>query len=471
MVEHAIHNQVHATLVHLCYQLLEVLHVAQQRVKSAIIYCIIAMVGAGTHHRVYINGGNAQILQIVQLLGDTCQIAAEEVVAILGISILVRSLAMVCRNIVPIPVLDWLAATGSGTGIVVGLVTVKEAVRENLAGNGFLGPVRGMVVSSIHCQLERLGSTQCCSTDVARTGVITVLKHIIQQEGIAVHAVFLRGNGNRPDIAAILGTNLLHVVSYGLACGIIRVVLVTAVGSNLCLGKYQLGILHIPLLGADGELDSLPYLGWLERSAVCGIPGVMYYLVRMDAAIVNNDFLASKVVVEAYLAVLADCYLLLYCLLPLLLDFGSVSACLYIQGGLIELVHQEVAHYLVTLQGCKIAAQGRELCVLQHFVAVAVLNLVGNVVIIEGNFFRLVKGELYVGTIEVAVEAVILCPAAVDGNLVEVRACWQVHGVGVEAVADILHLSGFVGRVPVLGSTGTGLDSACYYEAAASGGQ
>ena len=93
------------------------------------------------------------------------------------------------------------------------------------------------------------------------------------------------------------------------------------------------------------------------------------------------------------------------------------------------------------------------------------------VVVVEGDFLRLRQRQLHVRAVEVAAEAVVLGPAAVDGNLVVIRAGRQLYLVRIEIMADGLHARRRVRRIPVLRRASLRLHRARQHDAASLGSE
>lgn len=194
----------------------------------------------------------------------------------------------------------------------------------------------------------------------------------------------------------------------------------------------------------------------------------MVDLVLADAAIVGDQALCLAVVVERDIAILGDIDLLRQRILARHLDRDRVVALLERDGLLEEIVEHLVAHQRV-IDRAKAAREHRQVFIRAECVARAVCNVMRLVVVVEGDFLRLRQRQLHVRTVEVAAEAVILSPAAVDGNLVVIRAGRQLYLVRIEIMADGLHARRRVRRIPVLRRASLRLHRARQHDAASLG--
>ena len=196
----------------------------------------------------------------------------------------------------------------------------------------------------------------------------------------------------------------------------------------------------------------------------------MVDLVLADAAIVGDQALCLAVVVERDIAILGDIDLLRQRILARHLDRDRVVALLERDGLLEEIVEHLVAHQRV-IDRAKAAREYRQVFIRAECVARAVCDVVRLVVVVEGDFLHLRQRQLHVRAVKVAAEAVVLGPAAVDGDLVVIRAGRQLHLVGIEIMADGLHARRRVRRIPILGRTGLRLHRARQHDAASLGSE
>lgn len=67
----------------------------------------------------------------------------------------------------------------------------------------------------------------------------------------------------------------------------------------------------------------------------------------------------------------------------------------------------------------------------KDLVAMAVADLVGNVIVVDRNPLWLVQSQLHICAVKIAVQAIILCPAAIDRNLVKIWSGRQIHRIGI----------------------------------------
>ena len=186
MVEHAVQDDVHAVLFGCVHQLLEVTQGAQDGVDGVVIAGIVAMVGDGVEYGVQIDHRNAQRLQVVDLLGDALQVTAVDLVGILtittesvdGIPGLILNGRIFGQHI---PAGELIVHTGPGEDLrtVIALVTVEEAVREDLIDHSVLQPVGGLEAVLVNHQIVRpflAGGNQLASAPISI--VIAVDLHI-----------------------------------------------------------------------------------------------------------------------------------------------------------------------------------------------------------------------------------------------------------------------------------------------------
>ena len=196
----------------------------------------------------------------------------------------------------------------------------------------------------------------------------------------------------------------------------------------------------------------------------------MVDLVLADAAIVGNQVPCLAVVVERDIAVLGDIDRLRQRVRSRHRDRDRVVALLQGDRLLEEIVEHLVAHQRV--RDCAEAArEHRQLAVCAERVTRAVRDVMRLVVVVERDFLRLRQRQLHVRAVEVAAEAVVLGPAAVDGDLVVIRASRQLHLVGIEIMADGLHARRRVRRIPVLRRASLRLHRARQHDAASLGSE
>ena len=133
MAEHAIQHNADAHFFCISTELLQLLIGAQDRVYLVVVTSIIVMVAGRLKNRVQVNNRYAQILEVAQLLPDTCQIAPEEVVCndFPGIRVLV-----VAWLVVPAGMIYSTLLLHQGIALAI------KAVRENLIHDRVLEPVR-----------------------------------------------------------------------------------------------------------------------------------------------------------------------------------------------------------------------------------------------------------------------------------------------------------------------------------------
>ena len=144
VAEHPVNHHPDAQLLRRLAQGAEVLLVPQQGVDFGVVRRVVPVVGVGLENGVHIQAGDAQLLEIGQLLPDALQVAAKKVRVgdfPLGVGGPVRLV---------LPVLVEGAPCGDfplgGAGFV-------KAVRENLIHNAAFQPVRGLEGFVVHRQL------------------------------------------------------------------------------------------------------------------------------------------------------------------------------------------------------------------------------------------------------------------------------------------------------------------------------
>ena len=81
VVEHTVQHHPHPPPVGVAAQSAKILLRAQHRVNGPVVSGVVAVVGGGFKNGCKIQGGHAQLLQIVQLADDARQVAAEEIAA------------------------------------------------------------------------------------------------------------------------------------------------------------------------------------------------------------------------------------------------------------------------------------------------------------------------------------------------------------------------------------------------------
>ena len=80
MVEDTVENDAHILFMRLLEQFVECRLPAQQGVDAEKIKGMVTVVGSGGKNRIQIEGGDAQIFEIIQLFCDAVQVAALEAV-------------------------------------------------------------------------------------------------------------------------------------------------------------------------------------------------------------------------------------------------------------------------------------------------------------------------------------------------------------------------------------------------------
>ena len=162
----------HAVLIQPAAQFGQGLIPAKMRVDVLVIHYIVFMVGKGGEDRVQVEGIDAQVSQVIQMLGDARQIAA-------------------VKNDTGVLILRRGAAPGQGlrtlTAVliifrarVVGGVAIGKAVREDLVKNALLHPGRRVVTG----QDLKIGLIQRLKGGGAGRGVPPDAIRRLQQEAV-----------------------------------------------------------------------------------------------------------------------------------------------------------------------------------------------------------------------------------------------------------------------------------------------
>ena len=81
MVEHAIQDNAHAQLIGMLDQVVKILLRAEVGIDLVVILCVVAVVGTGVEDRIKVKSVDAQRGQIIQVLIDALQVAAEVIAA------------------------------------------------------------------------------------------------------------------------------------------------------------------------------------------------------------------------------------------------------------------------------------------------------------------------------------------------------------------------------------------------------
>ena len=463
VVVHAIHDEVHAAFLHFFGELLQVIKVAEERVDRAVVTRIVAMVGGGAVNRVDVDSRHAEALQIVELLRDAGEVAAVEVVAVPFIAI--GGVRGVRGRRSPAAVLYRLRAAGRRARVVVLLVAVKETVREDLIADGFLRPLRRRVALLVARNLEIFRAAELQLARAASLGVVAVFLRVIQEEFVAVDTVGLRGDRGLPEVRAALRGDFLHRDERRRAAVVVRVVLVAALGGHGRFREDDFRILHVAGLRLQFQRDGRALSDGAPRAAHVLVPAVVLHLIGVDAAIVGDEALGLLVIVERDVAAARDVHGLRKSGLALLRNRSRVVARVHRAIRLEQVREHEVIHGAVF--DARHAADDRQFVVRQHFVAVAVGNLMRLVVIVEGDGLRLVERHGDIRAVGEAVQAVVLGPAAVDGDFVVIGAGRHVlDGEFIEAVTDVLHLRRHVRRSPFRARAAEGLQVAAQHDVA-----
>lgn len=82
-----------------------------------------------------------------------------------------------------------LEAARIRTRVVIALVAVEEAVREDLVADGVLRPVRRLVVLAVDRELVRLDAAHLELARAAGLRIVAVLLRVVEHELVAVEAV------------------------------------------------------------------------------------------------------------------------------------------------------------------------------------------------------------------------------------------------------------------------------------------
>ena len=344
--------------------------------------------------------------------------------------------------------LHGLAAARRVACRVVRLVTVEEAVRENLVADGFFRPVRRLVAFLINGQLEILRATQLQLSRAARLRIVAVFLCVIQKELVPIDAIRLRRERDDPEVFAVLRACLRHGVGRRLPRVVIGIVLVAAFRRHGRLRQQELCIRDIARARRELQRDRRALGDGTPGRALRFVPAVMRDALGVDAAIIGDDVALRRIVIEGHRARLRDLDGLRDGRLPALRDRRRVRASRDIGVGFVEVRQHVVAHRGVL--HTRHTRELRQVGVGFHLVAVAVGDVMRLVIIIEGNVFGPLQRQRNIRAIRHAAEAVVLSPAAVDGNLVIIGAGRHIFdGIRIKSVSIIMHARRRVGWRPL----------------------
>ena len=447
MVVHAIHDEMHAALLHLRGKLREIVKIAEERIDRAVVTRIVVMVRRRRVDRVQIDRRDAKLLQIVELLRDAGEIAAEEIVAIPLVTVR-RAGVRVRRQRRPGAVLHRLRAACRRARIVVRLVAVEETIREDLAADSFLRPIRRLIALLEASDLEILRARELELARAARLRIVAVLLRIVEHELIPIDTIALRRERHLPDIRAILFADLRHLVVRRRARLIVRVVLVAAPRRHGSLRHHELRRRDIAGRRLDLQRDRRALGDSAPRAAHLRAPAVMDDLVRADAAVVRDDALVRRVIVERHRTRLRDVDGLRDRRLACLRDRRRIVADRHLRIRLIEIRQHEIVHRAVL--DARDTGDHRQLLFREHLVAMAFRDAVRLVVVVERDRLRLVERHRDIRAVSDAAEAVVLRPGAVDCDLVVVRAGGHVlDRERIETMIACRHLRRHIRRRPL----------------------
>ena len=122
MIEDGIQHDFHAALVAFFHEFFESFSIAESRVDLQVIDRIVLMVGRSFKNRAEIDAVDTQVLQIIKVIDDPLQVAAEEVLA------------------------AWICRTPSQRAFrIVARIPIGKTFRKNLIPNRFFDPFRCFV--------------------------------------------------------------------------------------------------------------------------------------------------------------------------------------------------------------------------------------------------------------------------------------------------------------------------------------
>ena len=182
----------------------------------------------------------------------------------------------------------------------------------------------------------------------------------------------------------------------------------------------------------------------------------MLHQLFRNAPIIRDQAVFLAIIIECHRAIFFDMHRLRQGLFALLRHFDLVAASFQLHRLLIELRQLQVLHGVV-LERPETAAELGQAGSIQQLVTRAVGNGMRFIIVIERNLLRLGQSQLHIGTVKIAAQSIILCPAAAHGNLVIVSSGGQIHGQTVGIMPQRLHPGGHIARVPILLGAGLGL--------------
>jgi len=157
VVEDAIQDDPDPTVIGSLNEAFEQGQVAEVVVDDAVIRSIVLVVGGRFEDGVEVDGGNAQLFDVIQLIQDALQVAAVEVLAV-GARARAGGIAGIADRLVPVGLVRaedgvWLIIKGcAGWGVVVE-IAIAEAVGEDLVEDGVLDPIGGGVAVFVNGEL------------------------------------------------------------------------------------------------------------------------------------------------------------------------------------------------------------------------------------------------------------------------------------------------------------------------------
>ena len=189
VVEDAIQHDVHAASVGFLDKQLEQRQVAKVIVNDAVIGSIVLVVGWRLKDRVEVDGSDAQVFEVIQLVQHTLQVAAVEVLAPDEVARTAR-VARVADRLVPVRLVGAEDAAAliverrAGRGVIGG-VAIAEAVGEDLVEDGVLDPIGGGVVWIVDGKLPGviLGFIEGLAPAAGAAGIIFVVIGIAAVNG------------------------------------------------------------------------------------------------------------------------------------------------------------------------------------------------------------------------------------------------------------------------------------------------
>ena len=188
MVEHAVQDDLHAAGMGVAGQGGKFIVIAEEAFDQAVIYRVIQVVRAGFEDRVQVDDRDAERFQVIQLLVDALQVAAEVIPAagLLGTGGVGVAAAVAFGHFSPLFENNLIQGGVGAVGVViarfqtcgvVARIAIAEAIREDLVNHGILHPLLGLesrVVNGDHVAVIR-GSAKSLSPAAIFETVIFII--------------------------------------------------------------------------------------------------------------------------------------------------------------------------------------------------------------------------------------------------------------------------------------------------------